>query len=308
MHTQVLILGSGPAGCSAALYTALAGFQTTVLMGNTPGGQLVLTHAIDNFPGHQTISGFDLTEVFRNQMIHAGAELIYEQVERVDLMQRPFFAQTNVGVRLTADTLIIATGAEPKWLQVPGANQFMGHGISVCATCDGVFYKDKTVAVIGGGNSAAYEALFLAQTSAVVHLIYNAPSLQAEQNLLHKVRSNPKIKQLPQTQVLAFTGTDKLTGIQVKNLKNGSIRILPVNGVFEAIGRIPNSTLFRGQLAIDTEGYLVTDPRTKETSVPGVFACGDVQEPHFRQAVTAAGSGCLAALSAKRFLMNQIKN
>jgi len=308
MQTQSLILGSGPAGCTAAFYMAMAGFQTTMLMGDTPGGQLILTDKIENFPGYTDISGFDLTAVFQKQATKAGVQLLYAQAERLLSTQPPFRVQTNDGQEITTDTLIIATGASPRWLHIPGESRLIGHGVSVCATCDGLFFKKKPVAVIGNGNSAAYEALFLSKTSSTVYLIYNTPKLRAENNLIQQILKTPTISQIPNTQVLAFTGNRLLTGLQLKDLITNSESTLAVSGAFEAVGCIPNTQIFEGLLDIDPNGYLITNPETKETSVPGIFACGDIQEPLYRQAVIAAGSGCLAALAAKHYLLNRIKN
>lgn len=305
MHAQVLILGSGPAGYTASVYTALAGLKTIQLMGTLPGGQITLSHQIENFSGHRSISGSDLSDIFKKQAEYAGVHLLSEQARQVNLSTRPFSIQTTADTLLTADALIIATGTSARWLNVCGEEQFRGHGISVCATCDGFFYRGKTVCVIGGGNTAAYEALFLAQTSSKVYLIYTEAILQAEQNLIKKIKQTQNITLIPNTQVLEFSGTQKLEYIHLKNNLTHKKYALETDGVFEAIGHIPNSDLFQDQLQIDKNGYIITDPYTKETSIKGVFACGDVQEPLYRQAIVAAGSGCRAALSAKHYLLNQ---
>lgn len=305
MHTQILILGSGPAGYTASVYAALAGFKTTLLTGTLPGGQITLSHQIENFSGHIHISGADLSDIFKKQAEYAGVHFLSEQAKSVNLSETPFSVHTTTDTQITADSLIIATGTSARWLNVGGEDQFRGHGISICATCDGFFYRGKTVAVIGGGNTAAYEALFLAQTSAKVYLICLESELQAEQNLTEKIKQNPKITVIPDTQVLEFSGHNKLEQVHLKNIKTHKKYALTLDGVFEAVGHIPNSDLFQGQLKIDKNGYIITDPYTKETSIKGVFACGDIQEPLYRQAIIAAGAGCRAALSAKHYLLSK---
>ena len=303
MHAQILVLGSGPAGYTAALYAGLAGFRTIQLMGILPGGQLIFTHEIENYPGCRSVSGMDLADAFQAQVKQAGVKMIYENAEQVDFRHRPFRVQTGLGTEITADSVIIATGAMARWLQLPGEDQFIGHGVSVCATCDGFFFRGKPVAVIGGGNTAAYEALFLAKTCSKVYLIHTESRLSVEHNMLVKIQKSRKIVSVPNTQAIAFTGEQKLTGVTIRNQKTGRQRELVVAGVFEAVGHIPNSHIFNGQLDIDSNGYILTQPLTLQTSVPGVFACGDIQSPRFRQAIIAAGDGCRAALAAKNYLL-----
>ena len=303
MQTQILILGSGPAGCTAAFYAAEAGFKTVCLMGICPGGQLILTDEIDNFPAQTGISGLDLSDKLIRQAQQAGAELIYEPAEEVYFDKSPFLIRTNTGLKISADSVIIATGASAKWMRIEGENRLIGHGVSVCATCDGPFFKGKPVAVIGGGNSAVYEALFLSKMCEKVFLIHTEKEVHAEHALIQKMKEKSNIKQLPATEVLAFEGDKKLTGIVIKDRKTDLVTKLPVAGVFEAIGRIPNTQLFQKQLELTSGGYIITNPNTLETSVKGVFACGDVQELSYRQAVIAAAAGCRAALSAKHFLV-----
>ena len=303
MQTQILILGSGPAGCTAAFYAAAAGFRTTLLMGICPGGQLILTDEIDNFPAQPAISGLDLTNRLIDQAQQSGAKLIYDQAEEVYFDHYPFLIRTGMGNHLTADSLIIATGASAKWMGIEGENQLIGHGISICATCDGPFFKNKPVAVIGGGNSAVYEALFLSKICSKVSLIYTEKELRAEYTLLQKLKEKSNIQELPSTEVLSFEGEQKLTNLVIKNKKTNLVTKLWVSGAFEAIGRIPNTQLFYKQLDLTPDGYIQTNADTLETSIRGVFACGDVQELSYRQAVIAAAAGCRAALSAKRFLI-----
>lgn len=305
MHTNVLIIGSGPAGYTASIYAARAGLETVLLMGHMAGGQLMLTHEVENYPGFTKISGIDLMENFQKQAESVGVSLKYESAVKVDLSNRPFKIETDMGAEWTADALIIATGSDAKWLGIPSEEKYKGHGISVCATCDGFFYKDKNVAVIGGGNSAVYEALFLSQIAQSVTLIHRRDTLRAEKKLQSQVLSNPKIQIRWDSEVTEFQGDERLKSISIINNKTKVESILPVDGVFVAIGHHPNTELFKGQLEIEASGYIKTNKKTFETSVPGVFACGDVQEEIFRQAIIAAGTGCIAALSAERFLMDE---
>lgn len=304
MHARVLIIGSGPAGYTASIYAARAGLETVLLMGHMAGGQLMLTHEVENYPGFTKISGIDLMENFQKQAESVGVSLKYESAVKVDLSNRPFKIETDMGAEWTADALIIATGSDAKWLGIPSEEKYKGHGISVCATCDGFFYKGKNVAVIGGGNSAVYEALFLSQIAQSVTLIHRRDTLRAEKKLQSQVLSNPKIQIRWDSEVTEFQGDERLKSISIINNKTKVESILPVDGVFVAIGHHPNTELFKGQLKIEASGYIKTNKKTFETSVPGVFACGDVQEEIFRQAIIAAGTGCIAALSAERFLMD----
>ena len=304
MHARVLIIGSGPAGYTASIYAARAGLETVLLMGHMAGGQLILTHEVENYPGFTKISGIDLMENFQKQAESVGVSLKYESAVKVDLSNRPFKIETDMGAEWTADALIIATGSDAKWLGIPSEEKYKGHGISVCATCDGFFYKGKNVAVIGGGNSAVYEALFLSQIAQSVTLIHRRDTLRAEKKLQSQVLSNPKIQIRWDSEVTEFQGDERLKSISIINNKTKVESILPVDGVFVAIGHHPNTELFKGQLKIEASGYIKTNKKTFETSVPGVFACGDVQEEIFRQAIIAAGTGCIAALSAERFLMD----
>lgn len=304
MHTSVLIIGSGPAGYTAGIYATRAGLQTVLMTGAAVGGQLMLTHEVENYPGFINISGFDLMEALQNQAKETGVEFKFEQVTRLDLSQKPFSFETEMNRTGTADTVILATGALANWLKVPGEEKFKGRGISVCATCDGFFYKNKTVAVVGGGNTALYESLYLTQVATQVYLIHRHDFFTAEKNLQEKVKNNPKIKIFYDSEVKEFQGEKQLTSILVKNNRTDDSFSLQVNGVFEAIGTKPNTELVRGQLKLNELGYIITDKRTMETSIPGVFACGDVQEDKYRQAIIAAGSGCIAALSAEKYLLN----
>lgn len=300
--THVLILGAGPAGYAAGIYAARAGLTTTLLTGSTPGGQLMLTHEIENYPGYTNISGADLMTAFQQQAQAVGTRIIMERAEKADLTKRPFHITTNAGTVWAADTLIIATGASPRWLHAPGEDTFRGKGISVCATCDGFFYRNKKVIIIGDGNTAAYEALFLAKVAASVTIIARGNRLTGEHNLIQQVHQEPKITIIWETEVTAFLGTEKLTGVRCRHTRTGLETTLDADGVFEAIGHIPNTQLFTGQLAMDENGYLMTQKYTGATSIAGVFAAGDCQEVVHRQAIIAAGSGAIAALSAEKFL------
>ncbi len=304
MHARVLIIGSGPAGYTASIYAARAGLETVLLMGHMAGGQLMLTHEVENYPGFTKISGIDLMENFQKQAESVGVALKYESAVKVDFSNRPFKVETDMGAQWTADSVIIATGSEAKWLEIPSEEKYKGHGVSVCATCDGFFYKGKNVAVIGGGSSAVYEALFLSQIAQSVTLIHRRDTLRAEKKLQSQVLSNPKIQIRWDSEVVEFQGDERLKSIVIVNKKTKVESILPVDGVFVAIGHHPKTELFQGQIDIEASGYIKTNKKTLETSVPGVFACGDVQEEIFRQAIIAAGTGCVAALSAERFLMN----
>lgn len=304
MHAQVLIIGSGPAGYTASIYAARAGLETVLLMGHMAGGQLMLTHEVENYPGFTKISGIDLMENFQKQAESVGVALKYESAVKVDFSNRPFKVETDMGAQWTADSVIIATGSEAKWLEIPSEEKYKGHGVSVCATCDGFFYKGKNVAVIGGGSSAVYEALFLSQIAQSVTLIHRRDTLRAEKKLQSQILSNPKIQIRWDSEVVEFQGDERLKSISIINNKTKVISLLPVDGVFVAIGHHPKTELFQGQIDIEPSGYIKTNKKTLETSVPGVFACGDVQEEIFRQAIIAAGTGCIAALSAERFLMN----
>lgn len=305
MHTSVLIIGSGPAGYTAGIYTTRAGIQTTLITGNTVGGQLTRTNEVENFPGFEMISGIELMEKMYSQAKHVGVNIIQDEISSLDLSKKPFKFESRGNLKGTADTIIIATGASPKWLKSIGEDKFKGKGISICATCDGFFYKNKTVAVIGGGNSALYEAQFLANVASKVFLINKNKSFKGENKIQEKVIHNPKIEILYNTEVVEFIGENKLLSIILKNIKNDQIFQLDVNGVFEAIGTEPNTGFLNNQLQITSHGYIKTNKRTMETSIEGVFACGDVQEEKYKQAIISAGSGAIAALSVEKYLLNQ---
>ena len=307
-HTRVLILGAGPAGYTAAVYAARAGLKPITLTGMQPGGQLTITTEVENYPGFaDPVQGPWLMDQMQAQAIHVGAEIAFDTVVSVDLDRHPFQLTTDDGNLYTCDALIIATGAKAKWLGIPGETELSGYGVSACATCDGFFYRDKEVAVIGGGNSAVEEALYLANLASKVTLVHRRSELRAERILQDRLFGHPNItvlwNQAPERFVADETRpTPALKGIALKSTKTGAITGLDVSGAFVAIGHVPSTSLFEGKIGMDADGYIVTAPDSTRTSVPGVFAAGDVQDKVFRQAVTAAGSGCMAALEADKWL------
>jgi thioredoxin reductase (NADPH) len=308
-RTRVLIIGSGPAGYTAAIYAARANLEPVLVQGLEPGGQLSITTDVENYPGFaEAIQGPWLMEQMAAQAQHCGAELRFDIVTEVNLEGPPFRAKADSGDVFIADALIIATGAVARWLGLPSEKAFMGHGVSACATCDGFFFRGKPVAVVGGGNTAAEEALYLAQMCEKVTLIHRRDELRADKTLQGRVLKNPKIDILWDhvvEEVLGSSDPKTMTGLRVANVRTGAVRELAVDGLFIAIGHDPATSLFEGKLEMDGDGYLVTAPDSTRTSVSGVFAAGDVQDKIYRQAVTAAGTGCMAALEAERYLAEQ---
>ena len=304
--TKVLILGSGPAGCTAAIYAARASLSPIPVHGLQPGGQLTITTDVENYPGFaETIQGPWLMEQMEAQAAHVGTTIIADTIVEVDLSKRPFVAIGDSGDRYIGDTLIIATGAQARWLGLASEKQFQGFGVSACATCDGFFFRGKEVAVIGGGNTAVEEALYLTNHATKVTLIHRRDQLRSEKILQQRLFANPKIEVVwdhVADEVLGSQEPPGVTGLRIAHAKTGAKRDLKLDGVFVAIGHTPNTQIFKGKLDMDGEGYLVTRPGTTFTNVPGVFACGDVQDKIYRQAVTAAGTGCMAALDAEKFL------
>jgi thioredoxin reductase (NADPH) len=305
-HSKVIILGSGPAGCTAAVYAARAMLEPTLIAGIQPGGQLTITTEVENYPGFaEAIQGPWLMEQMQAQAQHLGTKFIQDTIASVDLSRRPFTLTGDSGEIHTADTLIVATGASANWLGLPSESKFQGFGVSACATCDGFFFRGKNVAVVGGGNTAAEEALFLTNFADKVTLIHRRDTLRADKTNQTRVMANKKIDCLFDTEVMEVLGTEQprgVTAIKLRNTITGSIRDLAVDGLFIAIGHSPATTLFKGQVEMDEFGYIKTAPDSTHTSVAGVFAAGDVKDKIFRQAVTAAGMGCMAALEAERFL------
>jgi len=305
-HTPVLIIGSGAAGCTAAIYAARANLKPLMVHGMQPGGQLTITTEVENFPGFEhAVQGPWLMEQMEKQAAHVGTEIIHDTIMDIDLSKRPFVAKGDSGDTYIGETLIIATGASARWLGIPTEAKYQNFGVSACATCDGFFFKKKDVAVIGGGNSAVEEALYLAKICNSVTLIHRRDSLRAEKIGQDRLFATENIKVIWDSAVEEFLGTDtppSLTGLKLKNLKTGATSEIAVDGCFVAIGHDPNTKLFKGQLTLDSDSYIVTTPGTTQTSVAGVFAAGDVQDKIFRQAVTAAGTGCMAALEAQKFL------
>ncbi len=302
---DVLILGSGAAGCTAAIYAARAGYSATMVHGMQPGGQLTITTDVENYPGFaDPIQGPWLMEQMAKQAENVGTNIIYDTIIEVTLNGSPFVCKGDSGDSYSGKTLVIATGASARWLGLDSEEKFQNFGVSACATCDGFFFKDKPVAVIGGGNSAVEEALFLANIASQVTLIHRRDELRAEKIMQERLFKHPKVNIIWDSVVEEFLGEDNppsLTGLKLKHVKTGEFSELPVEGAFVAIGHIPNTQLFDG-LEKDDTGYLITAPDSTKTSIPGVFAAGDVQDSIYRQAVTAAGTGCMAALEADKFL------
>ncbi len=304
-HAKVLIIGSGPAGYTAAVYAARAMLSPVLIQGLQPGGQLTITTEVENWPGETMVMGPDLMVKMEAQARHVGAEIITDIVTKVDLSRRPFVLETDSGQGWTADTLVIATGAQARWLGLPSESKYRGFGVSACATCDGFFFRGKEVAVVGGGNTAVEEAMFLTKFASKVHLIHRRDELRADKTNQTRLLENPKVEMHWHAEVTDVHGQDmplKVEAITLTDTRDGSTRQLPVDGLFIAIGHVPATSLFTGQLTMDDEGYIITAPDSTATSVAGVFAAGDVKDKLYRQAVTAAGMGCMAALEAERFL------
>jgi thioredoxin reductase (NADPH) len=306
ISTRLLVLGSGPAGYTAAIYAARAGLQPIVVQGIQPGGQLTTTTDVENYPGFRdVIQGPWLMEEMQAQAEHVGTKIVWDHVVEVDFSRRPFVLKGDGGTEYHADALVIATGAQAKWLNLPSEEHMKGRGASACATCDGFFYRGKKVAVIGGGNTAVEEALYLTNHSHDVTLIHRRDSLRAEKILQDRLFAHPNIKIIWDSEVAEFVGggmPEALVGLDVRNVKTGSISRIDVEGAFVAIGHKPATELFQGKLKLDSDGYIEVETGTTRTSVSGVFACGDVMDKIYRQAVTAAGTGCMAALDAEKFL------
>ena len=305
-HAKLIIIGSGPAGYTAAIYAARALLEPVMISGFQPGGQLMITTDVENYPGFSdVIQGPWLMEQMRLQAEHVGTHMVSDHITRVDLRQRPFRLEADSGETYTCDALIVATGAQAKWLGLPSEAQFQGFGVSACATCDGFFYRGKEVVVVGGGNTAVEEALYLANLASKVTLVHRRDSLRAERILQDRLLKHPKVELVWNSAVEEICGTENpnsVTHVRLKNLVSGEVSNLKTDGVFIAIGHKPSTELFAGQLDMKAGGYLDTKPGTTATNIPGVFAAGDVSDDIYRQAVTAAGMGCMAALDAERYL------
>jgi len=309
VSTRMLILGSGPAGMTAAIYAARAGLAPVVVQGIQPGGQLTTTTDVENYPGFRSvIQGPWLMEEMQAQAEHVGTKMIWDHISSVDLSRRPFLLKGDNGTEYHADTLVIATGAQARWLNLPSEEHMKGRGASACATCDGFFYRGKKVAVIGGGNTAVEEAIYMTNHSQDVTLIHRRDSLRAEKILQDRLFANPHVKIIWNAEVAEFLSggmPEALTGLQLKDTQTGALSKIEVEGAFVAIGHSPATELFKDQLELDKDGYIQVETGTTRTTIPGVFACGDVMDKIYRQAVTAAGTGCMAALDAEKFLATQ---
>lgn len=308
-HSRVIVLGSGPAGYTAAIYAARAMLQPLVIAGTQPGGQLTITTDVENYPGFaKTIQGPFLMDEMKAQAEHMGTEIISDTITSVQLKSQPIKLVGDSGVTYTCDALIIATGAQAKWLNLPSEAHFQGFGVSACATCDGFFYRGRKVMVVGGGNTAVEEALFLTNFATEVTVVHRRNEFKSERILQNRLFAHPKIKVIWDSELADVLGTESpksVTTARIKNVKTGAITDLSVDGIFIAIGHKPATELFEGQLPFKNGGYLITEPRSTATAIPGVFAAGDVTDDIYRQAVTAAGLGCMAALEAEKYLHAQ---
>jgi thioredoxin reductase (NADPH) len=309
ISTRVAVLGSGPAGLTAAIYAARAGLSPVVIQGIQPGGQLTTTTDVENYPGFRdVIQGPWLMEEMQAQAEHVGTKMVWDHISAVDLSRRPFRLTGDSGAQYVADALIISTGAQAKWLGLPSEEHMKGRGASACATCDGFFYRGKKVAVIGGGNTAVEEALYLTNHSHDVTLIHRRDSLRAEKILQDRLFAHPNVNIIWDSEVVEFVAggePEALVGLDIRNKRTGEISRVECEGAFVAIGHQPATELFKGQLKLDNDGYILVEAGTTKTSVEGVFACGDVMDKIYRQAVTAAGTGCMAALDAEKYLAAQ---
>jgi thioredoxin reductase (NADPH) len=310
-HTRVLIIGSGPAGYTAAIYAARASLSPILVAGLEAGGQLTITTDVENYPGFaEVIQGPWLMEQMAAQAAHVGTHIVHDLITRVDFSRRPFRCVADSGDEFLADAVIIATGAQARWLGIESEQRLQGRGVSACATCDGFFYRGKAVAVVGGGNTAVEEALHLTHHADSITLIHRRGALRAEKILQARLFAHPKIKVIWDSVVEEVEGggsPEVVTGVRLRNVKTGTFERLAVDGVFIAIGHTPTTAIFAGQVAMDAEGYILTDPGSTRTSVEGIFAAGDVQDKIFRQAVTAAGTGCMAALEAEKWLAGEVR-
>ncbi|HUL43180.1 MAG TPA: thioredoxin-disulfide reductase [Bacteroidota bacterium] len=306
-HYKVIIIGSGPAGLTAALYTGRANLQPLVFEGIQPGGQLTMTTEVENYPGFpEGVLGPDMMDIFRTQAVRFNAKTLFQDVTSVDFSRRPYRVYSQ-DEEFTADAVIIATGASAKWLGVPGENEFRGYGVSACATCDAFFFRGLDVVVVGGGDTAMEEASFLSKFASKVIVVHRRDKLRASKIMQDRMMKNVKISFVWDSEVTEILGKNEngkkiVIGVNVRNVKTHQSRVVPANGFFVAIGHQPNTSLFTNKLDLDPTGYIVTKPGRTATSIPGIFAAGDVADPVYRQAVTAAGTGCMAAIEAERYL------
>ena len=307
-HWNIIVIGSGPAGYTAAIYGARACLKTLIINGPTKGGQLTTTTDVENYPGFaHVIQGPWLMEQMEQQAVNAGTEILADQIVKIDYLKKPFILTGEGGSKYSADAIIIATGANAKWLGLDSEIKFRGYGVSSCATCDGFFYRNKNVLVVGGGNTAVEEALYLSKIAKKVTLIHRRDSLRAEKTLQNKLFNNTKIEVLWNTVLEEVLGKElplSVTSVLLKNVVDNIISEMIVDGVFIAIGHSPNSDFVKDFIDVDNEGYIITAPNSTQTNIPGIFAAGDVQDKIYRQAVTAAGSGCMAALEAEKYIEN----
>jgi len=303
--TDLLILGSGPAGYTAAIYAVRAGVNVMIVSGNQEGGQLTMTSAIENFPGFEEISGYELMDKMKQQALKLGVQFVNDHIVEVDFAHRPFVCSSENGHSFKAKAVIVATGSSAKWLNIASEKKFLGYGVSACATCDGFFYRSRTVVVVGGGNSAVAEALYLATLAERVILVHRRHQLRADKILQDRVFNNRKIVVEWDSVVEEILGEDnprKVTGIRVRNVETDSTKVINADGVFVAVGHQPNTDIFKGNLVLDNKGYIVTHDNCSATDVEGVFAAGDVKDPKYKQAVISAGSGAIAAMDAIEYL------
>ena len=306
-HTRCLIIGSGPAGYTAGIYTGRADIKPILYEGEQPGGQLTITTEIENFPGYpEGIGGTEMMSDLRKQAERFGADIRTGYIKDIDLSHRPFVAKDDHGNEIEADTVIVATGASAKWLGIESERRFYGEGVSACATCDGYFYKNQDVAVVGGGDTACEEASYLATLCKKVYLVHRRDELRASKAMQHRVLTNPKIEMCWNSRISQILGSDLdgVTGIELEDTKSGAKREVELTGVFIAIGHKPNTDFLKGQVELDEQGYIKVNNPSSATSVPGVFAAGDVCDPNYRQAIVAAGKGCVAAMDVERFLQS----
>ncbi len=306
--TDLLILGSGPAGCTAGIYAARAGLETMIVSGNQEGGQLTMTSSIENFPGFEEINGFELMNKMKEQAVKLGVKFANDHIVEVDFSNRPFVCSSQNGHSYKARAVIIATGSSAKWLNIESEKKYLGYGVSACATCDGFFYRGRTVVVVGGGNSAVSEALYLATLADKVILVHRRNQFRADKILQDRVLNNKKIVVEWNSVVEEILGEEepkKVTGIKIRNVETDTVKTLDADGVFVAVGHQPNTDIFKGNLVLDAKGYIETRGKSSETIVEGVFAAGDVKDPKYKQAVISAGSGAIAAMDAIEFLDRQ---